>query len=206
VNLPFFFQGVVIGLSIAAPVGPVGILRIRRTLANGRFMGFLTGFGAATADAVYGSIAAFGLTIISMLLINFQNYLRLGGGIFLFFLGLRFFFTKPTNNNGQSGEATYFSAYVSAFFLTITNPLTILSFTGVFAGLCIVTNTDNETINAILMVIGVFVGSTLWWVLLSSASSILKNRLTPKGLLWVNRISGIIILGFGLAAFVSLVL
>ena len=205
-NLPFFFQGVIIGLTIAAPVGPIGILCIRRTLADGRLMGFLTGFGAASADAVYGSIAAFGLTTISLLLINFQDLLRLAGGTFLLFLGLKIFLAKPLNRNIQSGETNYFNAYISAFFLTLTNPLTILSFMGIFAGFGIATNTDSKTIDAILLVIGVFTGSTLWWVLLSSASSILRNRLSTKSLLWINRISGMIIFGFGIVTLVSLVL
>ena len=205
-NLPFFLQGVIIGLSIAAPVGPIGILCIRRTMANGRIMGFLTGFGAATADAVYGAIAAFGLTSISLLLINYQDLLRLIGGIFLIFLGLRTFFAKPSNRSIQTRETNYFNAYISTFFLTLTNPLTILSFMGIFAGLGIAANNESETSDAILLVTGVFIGSTLWWVLLISAAAILRGKLTTKGLMWVNRISGIIICGFGLIALGSLII
>ena len=205
-NLPFFLQGVIIGLSIAAPVGPIGILCIRRTLANGRIMGFLTGFGAATADAVYGAFAAFGLTSISLLLINYQDLLRLVGGIFLIFLGLRTYFGKPSNKSIKTRETNHINAYVSTFFLTLTNPLTILSFMGIFAGLGIATNNESETSDAILLVIGVFIGSILWWVILSSAASILRGKLTTSSMLWVNRISGIIIFGFGLGALGSLII
>lgn len=205
-NLPFFLQGILIGLSIAAPVGPIGILCIRRTLENGRMMGFLTGFGAATADAVYGAIAAFGLTSISLLLINYQDFLRLVGGLFLIFLGSRTFFAKPSSKSIQTRETNHINAYLSTFFLTITNPMTILSFIGIFAGLGIATNNESRTSDAILLVIGVFIGSTIWWVLLSSAAAILRTRLTTGGLLWVNRISGMIIFGFGLIALGSLII
>lgn len=204
-NLPFFLQGVLIGLSIAAPVGPIGILCIRRTMANGGIMGFLTGFGAATADAVYGAIAAFGLTSISLLFINYHDLLRLIGGIFLIFLGSRTFFAKSSNRSIQTREINYFTAYISTFFLTLTNPLTILSFMGIFAGLGIAPNNESETSDAILLVTGVFIGSTLWWVFLINAAAIMRGRLTTKGLLWVNRISGIIICGFGLIALGSLI-
>lgn len=205
-NLPFFVKGIIIGLSIAAPVGPIGILCIRRTLEYGRIMGFLTGFGAATADAVYGAIAAFGLTSISLLFINYQDFLRLVGGLFLIFLGSRAFFAKPSNKSIIARETNHFNAYLSTFFLTLTNPMTILSFIGIFAGLGIATNNESETRNAILLVIGVFIGSTIWWVLLSSAAAILRTRLTTRGLLWVNRISGMIIFGFGLVALGSLII
>lgn len=199
-NLPFFLQGILIGLSIAAPVGPIGVLCIRRTLSYGRVMGFLTGCGAATADAVYGSVAAFGLTSISSLLINYQDILRLVGGTFLIYLGLRTFLAKPSNRETNSGETNYLNAYISTFFLTLTNPLTILTFVGIFAGLGIVTSGGSNYGDATILVVGVFIGSILWWMVLSSLTTLIKGKITTKGLVWVNRISGIIILGFGLVA------
>ena len=204
-NLPFFFQGILIGLSIAAPVGPIGILCIRRTISYGRVMGFLTGSGAATADAIYGAVAAFGLTSISTLLINYQDLLRLIGGIFLICLGLRTYFAKPINRDEYTSETNYLNAYLSTFFLTLTNPLTILSFMGIFAGLGIATSDRGDYSDAILLVVGVFLGSMLWWMVLSSLTILIKGKIATSGLIWVNRISGIIIIGFGLAALGSFI-
>jgi threonine/homoserine/homoserine lactone efflux protein len=168
-------------------------------------MGFLTGFGAATADAVYGSIAAFGLTSISTLLINYQDVLRLVGGVFLIYLGLRAFLAKPRHSQTHSAETNYFNAYLSTFFLTLTNPLTILSFLGIFAGLGIASSDENDFLDATILVTGVFIGSIIWWIILSSATTLIKGKITTKGLAWVNRISGIIIFGFGLVALGSLI-
>jgi threonine/homoserine/homoserine lactone efflux protein len=205
-TLPFLLQGILIGFSIAAPVGPIGILCIRRTLSYGLLMGVLSGFGAATADAIYGSIAAFGLTGISNLLINYQDLLRLIGGIFLVFLGLRIYFSKPATKKYNSIETSNMNAYLSTFFLTLTNPLTILSFMGIFAGLGIATSGNNDIKNAISIVIGVFSGSMLWWLGLSSVTTLIRCKIALQGLIWVNRISGIIIIVFGLIAFGSLII
>ena len=205
-NLPFFLQGLLIGVSIAAPVGPIGVLCIRRTITYGRVMGFLTGGGAATADAFYGAVAAFGLTIISTLLINYQDLLRLVGGIFLIFLGLRTFLAKPNNRETNSSETNYLNAYFSTFFLTLTNPLTILSFMGIFAGLGIATSDRGDDSNAVLLVVGVFIGSMLWWIVLSNLTTLIRGKIATIGMIWVNRISGIIILGFGLVALGSFII
>ena len=204
-NLPFFLKGLFIGFSIAAPVGPIGVLCIQRTLAKGLLIGFLTGFGAATADAVYGSIAAFGLTGISKLLINHQDWLRLGGGIFLVYLGLRTILVIPGNTIINSDRINLLRAYTTTFFLTLTNPLTILAFLGIFSGLGFATNDLESLVNAITLVAGVFIGSTIWWIVLSSITAFIKQKINTLSLIWVNRISGIIILGFGFVAIGSLI-
>lgn len=203
-NLPFFLKGLLIGFSIAAPVGPIGVFCIQRTLTKGLLIGILTGFGAATADAVYGSIAAFGLTGISKLLINHQDLLRLGGGVFLVYLGLRTILVIPRNTIINDNGKNYLNAYTTTFFLTLTNPLTILSFLGIFAGLGIAANEGEGLVGAITLVTGVFIGSIIWWIVLSSITVFMKRKINTLSLIWVNRIAGIIILGFGFVALGSL--
>lgn len=199
-------RGLAIGLAIAAPVGPIGVLCIRRTLAEGRLAGFVTGLGAATADTVYGAIAAFGLTAVSAFLVSQQDWLRLIGGAFLCYLGVRTFVAKPAPpvaSAGDKSSRTLAGDYGTAFLLTITNPLTILSFAAVFAGLGLGSGYD-DLASALLLVTGVFTGSALWWLVLSGAVSLLRGRITAGGLRWVNRVSGVIIALFGLVALASL--
>ena len=201
-----YFRGLVIGLAIAAPVGPIGVLCIRRTLAEGRLAGFVTGLGAATADTVYGAVAAFGLTAVSAFLVSQQDWLRLIGGAFLLYLGIRTFLTRPmpqTAVRDDKSSRTLAGDYASTFLLTITNPLTIISFAAVFAGLGLGSGYDDLG-SALLLVAGVFTGSALWWLLLSGGVSLLRGRITENGLRWVNRVSGVIITVFGVVALASL--
>ena len=198
----FLLRGVAIGFSIAAPVGPIGVLCIRRTLAQGRLCGFASGLGAATADAAYGCIAGFGLTAVSNLLVSQQTWLRLIGGLFLCCLGVRTFFAKLAENGAVAGATSLISAYLSTLVLTLMNPMTILSFAAVFAGLGLGNGTDNYPA-AILLVAGVFAGSALWWLLLSGGVGLFREKLTNDHLRWVNRISAIVIAGFGLLALIS---
>src|SRR5271155_5027941 len=130
----FLFKGIIIGFTIAAPVGPIGVLCIRRSLADGRKIGLATGLGAATADAAYGCVAGFGLTVISSFLVGHRFWLGLLGGLFLCYLGIRTFMSKPSGKAAEVRGSGLFSAYLSTFFLTMTNPMTILSFVAVFAG------------------------------------------------------------------------
>lgn len=205
-------RGVVIGFSIAAPVGPIGVLCIRRTLADGRMSGLFTGLGAATADAVYGAIAALGLTALTDALVGGQGWIRLIGGAFLLYLGVRTFLARPAaRSEGPHGEdlrtgprrAGLLSAFASTFLLTLTNPMTILSFVAVFAALGLGT-THPEPLSAAGLVLGVFVGSALWWLTLSGAVSLFRSRFDERGLRWVNLVSGGIIAAFGLVAIGSL--
>ena len=200
-----FFKGFIIGFSIAAPVGPIGILCIQRTLSGGNFQGLVTGLGAATADAIYGFIAAFGLTFISNFLVAHSIWFRLIGGLFLCYLGIRAFLSKPQNQIPSETNRSTLSSYGTTFFLTLTNPMTILFFAGIFAGLGIVSESIGYT-SAGLMVIGVFIGSGVWWMILSGATSILRHKMNGRKLTWVNKISGLIILAFGVGALISTVL
>ena len=199
-----FFKGLFVGLAIAAPVGPIGVLCIRRTLAYGRGSGLASGLGAATADALYGCVAGFGMTLISQLLIQQQSWFRFGGGVFLLYLGTRTFLARPAAAASVTSRSDLTGDYLSTFFLTLTNPLTILAFAAIFAGLG-VGDTAGGYGSAALMVLGVFLGSGVWWLILSSGVACLRNRFNPRGLCWVNRVSGLVILGFGAAALASLI-
>ncbi len=204
-DISLFLRGLVIGFSIAAPVGPIGVLCIRRTLAESRLVGFLSGVGAASADCVYGAVAAFGLAALSDLLLQQQFLLRLVGSLFLVFLGMRTFFSKPATMSARSvaHPSNLLSAYFSTFLLTITNPMTILSFLAIFAGLGAVSKQDNWS--GFFIVLGVFCGSVTWWFLLSFLAGMFQKYLEGARLAWVNRFSGIIILAFAVSVLYGLV-
>ena len=203
----FLVRGLIIGFFIAAPIGPIGALCIQRTLSKGRIYGLLSGLGAATADGTYGLIAGFGLTFISSFLIGQQLWIRLIGGVFLLYLGLRTILSKPAQREREQATTikgkNLLAAYVSTLFLTLTNPLTILSFAAIFAGIG-AGGANRSYISAAVLVLGVFLGSALWWVILSSGVSILRTKLNTQALRWVNRISGAIIITFGVLALLSL--
>jgi len=196
-NLGLFLRGMLIGFSIAAPVGPIGVLCIRRSLTGGRLIGLVTGLGAATADAFYGSIAGFSLTLISSFLIGQAAWIRLVGGLFLAYLGIKTLLSKPADRPAQAGGMNLVGAYSSTLLLTLTNPMTILSFVAIFAGLGAGLS-GHGYIPAVSVVLGVFTGSSCWWLLLSTGASLLRGRLTSNILLWVNRVSGLIILIFAI--------
>ena len=154
-------RGMLVGAAIAAPVGPIGVLCIRRSLLGGRAAGFASGLGAATADAAYGAIAALGLTSIAAFLAGHQNWLRLGGGAFLLLLGHRSIMQKPVLGAVGDLEIGWWRAYASTLALTITNPMTILSFAAVFAGLGLA-NLQRGYATGAMLVRGLFIGSALW--------------------------------------------
>ena len=201
-----FFKGLLIGFSIAATVGPIGVLCIQRTLERGRLYGFISGLGAATADATYGCIAAFGLTIITQFLVGQQFWIRLIGGLFLLFLGVRTLLRAPAERAAQADSRGFLSAYTSTLFLTLTNPLTILSFIAIFAGVG-VGSTSKSYLSALTTVFGVFLGSALWWLILSVGIGLFRGlfkREHHTWLRWVNRASGAIICTFGILALLTL--
>jgi threonine/homoserine/homoserine lactone efflux protein len=201
-ELVFLIKGIILGFSIAAPVGPIGVLCIRRTLSNGMLNGFLSGLGAATADAIYGCIAAFSVTVITAYLLDNQSYLRVLGGIFLLYLGCRTFQSTPVEKAANAGDNGLLGVYTSAFFLTLTNPMTIMSFAAVFAGLGVGT-TGGDYILAGLLVFGVLLGSMLWWFALSTTVNLLRSKFDQKRLKWVNQLSGLIIVGFGILSLIT---
>lgn len=201
-NPDYFIKGFIIGFSVAAPVGPIGVLTIKRTLSDGRVAGFVTGMGAALADTMYGIIAGFGLTAISAFLLTQAFWMKLIGGLFLVFLGIKSFTSKPASTAAQVNSKGLFNHFTSTFFLTLTNPATILSFLAIFAGLGI-GSTQTDYASSLTLVLGVFIGSACWWLLLSTLVSYFQSAITPSRMIWINRFSGMIILCFGLFALYS---
>jgi threonine/homoserine/homoserine lactone efflux protein len=195
----FFLDGLAIGFSIAAPVGPIGILCIRRSLADGPLGGLASGLGAATADAAYGCVAAFGLTAVSGFLSRQQVALGLVGGAFLCYLGIRTMVRTPPPGRAAPGGAGPLGAYASTLLLTLANPATILSFAAVFAGLGLGGAADFGS--AAKMVAGVFLGSAAWWVILSSCVGLLRSRVNDTWMKAINLLSGAVLVAFGLYAF-----
>jgi threonine/homoserine/homoserine lactone efflux protein len=198
-DFAFFLKGFLIGISIAAPVGPIGLLTIRRTLAFGRIAGFMSGLGAATADAVFGSIAAFGITAISSVLIGAKVYLGVVGGIFLIYLGWQTFVSKPAEQAAESRATSLGVIYFSTFLLVLTNPISILYFTAIISSV----GAAGNLVSAAAMVFGVFLGSVMWWFFLSFIASLLKSRINPTNLKLVNQVSGFVIAAFGAWAVAS---
>lgn len=202
-DVTFLLRGLVIGFSIAAPVGPIGVLCIRRTLAHGRATGLVSGLGAASADAFYGAVAGFGLTAVSGFLIDQQAPLRIIGGLFLCYLAVRTLLTPPAQHAASVSGRGLAGAFASTFFLTLTNPVTILAFGAIFAGLGLAEASGDYLsagLSAGTLVTGVFLGSAAWWVVLSAGVSLLRERFDATWLRWVNTVSGLIVLGFGLLA------
>ena len=203
-DLNLLIRGIILGFSIAAPVGPIGVLCIRRTITSGFPSGLLTGLGAATADAFYGAVAAFGLTFVSGLLTGGQFWLRLLGGLFLLYLGVSIFVSMPPDKLPSPSTRVLAGDFVSTFFLTLANPATIISFAALFAGFGM--GTGSNSTDATLLVVGVFIGSVMWWLLLSVGISVFRSRFSPRGLRLVNMISGSTVMLFGLLALGSLML
>src|SRR5579884_1937024 len=191
----FFIRGFIIGLSIAAVVGPICLLCIHRTLDRGFLYGLVSGLGAATADAIYGSIASF--------LVSQSAWIHLLGGAFLIYLGLKTVLSRPAESAAKAEANNYTGAYASTVLLTLTNPSTILSFAAIFAGLGVGAS-RNDILAAVFAVCGVFLGSSLWWLILSSGINLLRRKFNELWLLWVNRASGGCIIIFGVLALVSL--
>ena len=193
----FLPRGLVLGFTIAAAVGPISLLTIRRTLAHGRVYGLASGLGVALADATYAAIAAFGLTAITSVLVGGRVLLGLVGGAFLVVLAIRTMTSRPNEVAVVAERPGLAAAFGSIFGLTMTNPMTILSFAGLFAGLGLTGTGDAD---AALLVAGVFLGSATWWVVLTSVVAALRSRVTIPVLTWVNRVSGAAILIFGVVA------
>ena len=203
-EMTFFFKGLIVGFVIAAPVGPIGVLCAMRTLMYGRRAGFFSGMGAATADSLYGFIAAFGLTYISDFLVGRQYWLRLVGGVLLCILGARTIIAEPKQQGASPKTSGRFAGmYTSTFFLTLTNPMTIFSFAAVFAGFGLA-GAKGSLVSAGTLILGVFLGSGLWWLFLVAVFTLFKRRFGHHELQWVNRIAGLIIAGSGVLALLSL--
>jgi len=197
-ELMLFLKGIIIGFAMAVPIGPIGIICIRKTLTEGRVRGLIIGLGAATADLLYGSVAAFGLTVISDTLLSHRIWIRLVGGALLLFLGIRTFLARPKDPKFQIQDGGRLRSYFTTVFLTLTNPLTIFAFLAVFAALGL--GNGLSFFAASVLVAGVFAGSFLWFLSLSSGATLFRNKLDVIGLGWVNKIAGILIIISGIIA------
>ncbi|MDP2038853.1 MAG: LysE family transporter [Ignavibacteria bacterium] len=195
-ELTFFLKGIVIGFAMAIPLGPIGVMCIRKTLTDRKIYAVVIGLGAATADMLYGSVAAFGLTMISSTLVTYRIWIRLIGGILLLILGVKIFFSKPKTIDEQNNNKSILRTYLSTVFLTLTNPFTIFAFIAVFNSLGL--GSGLSYFSAATLVIGIFIGSSAWFFLLSSGVTIFKKRLNLSALKWVNRAAGVLVLISGL--------
>ncbi len=201
-----FLKGMAIGFAVAAPVGPIGLLCIRRTLWSGRLAGFTAGLGAALADTVFGFVAAFGLTLVWDFLMSNAKWFALGGGVFLIYVGIAEWRSKATDPklSEPPSAASLVGGCISTFFLTIANPITILSFAAIFTGLGIAGHNVSadvahpDYVAMVQLIGGVFLGSAGWWLLLSGGVDVIRHRLNATTLRLLNRISGTALLLFGL--------
>lgn len=202
--LGFLLKGMLVGVVIALPVGPVGVLCIRRTLLHGRLAGFLSGLGAATADAAFGVIAGFGLTFAADLLLDYQDWLRLAGAGFLLYVGISAFVADPlARSQAPCDPESLLGDYLSTFVLTIANPVTILSFLAIFAALGL-SGAETTLGHAALLIFGVWLGSLLWWTGLALGGGRLRLSFDREHLVWINRGSGGILVLSGVALLGSL--
>jgi threonine/homoserine/homoserine lactone efflux protein len=192
-------RGLIAGLIIAAPVGPVNVLCISRTLSKGRSSGLLSGLGAAAADTFYGCIAGFSITFVIQFLIREEFWIRLIGGILLVAIGISYYVKRPEVLSKNAREETNHSDFVSTFLLTLTNPTTVLSFLAVLTGLGMSQGRVHWL--TLFLVLGIGCGSMLWWIILVSIVNRLRDRFNDRTMVWMNRIAGIAIGGFGIASF-----
>ena len=195
-------KGLAVGFSIAAPVGPIGLLCIRRTIIGGWRLGLATGMGAATADMVYGIVAAAGLTAVTELLVGARQPLQFAGGAALIWLGLAVLRAETPKDRAGATSTGLAAAYATTFLLTLANPATILSFAAVMAGLGAMSASGQTG----ALVAGVFLGSALWWLGLSTAVSLVRHKLPEAVLVWINRASGAAIMIFGILALTAAML
>ncbi|AOK07693.1 LysE family translocator [Burkholderia sp. AU28942] len=196
-----FIKSVVIGLSIALPVGPIGMLCIQRSLSRGFQAGFATGIGAACADAIYGLLGALGVAGIVTAFPMLTVVLKIGGGAFLVWLAAGIARQAPAAAAARRDVArtTVLRDFFTTFGLTLSNPMTILSFVGIFAALGPLAGPQHGTIGptVALMVAGVFVGSATWWLCLSSATAALRMKMSLAFMHGLSRASAVVIAGFG---------
>lgn len=200
-------QGMIVGILVTAPLGPIGVLCIQRTLNKGRVAGYASGLGAALADTFYAIVAGFGITIISNFLIDQQVYIRFFGGLLLVILGVKMFFADIVKQirSQKERKPSVIGDFVSVFLLTASNPVTIIAFGVFFAGLGFVVEESSVT-KIFLLVLGVLLGCLLWWFSLVSLINAFRNKFRLKRLFWINKIFGITTTLFGAFVMLSLLM
>jgi len=194
-NVELATRGVATGLIIAAPVGPVNVLCMQRTLEKGWKSGLVSGLGAAAADTIYGSIAAFSITLVIDFLLHEQFWIRVVGGLLLILIGVLYYFRKPQSLKEKKRDEASNSDFVSTFLLTATNPTTVLSFIAVLATLGM---KEQRAVSATALLIGgIFTGSMMWWIILTVTVTSLRRKIGERAMVWMNRVAGFAIGGFG---------
>jgi threonine/homoserine/homoserine lactone efflux protein len=196
-EIDLVWRGLIAGLIIAAPVGPVNVFCVRQTLAKGWRSGLLSGLGAATADTLYGAVAAFSITVIIQILIREQFVIRLFGGMLLLIIGITYFFKRRVPFAVPGNSAAVHSGFIPAFLLDLTNPTAVLSYLAVLAALGL--GHPMQWWSTLLVVCGIFCGSMGWWIVLSAAVNRLRGRFTPVIVIYMNWVAGLAIGFFGVA-------
>jgi threonine/homoserine/homoserine lactone efflux protein len=196
VDLQLPIRGLAAGLIIAAPVGPVNVLCIQRSLQKGWKAGVLSGVGAALADTLYGGVAGFGITLVIGFLIREEFWFRLIGGIVLIAIGIIYYFRPAKKLSDGKDDSSTHSDIVSTFLLAATNPTTVLSFLVVLATLGL--GAQRPLWQTSLLVSGIFCGSMTWWIILASGANMMRGKMTDNSMVWLNRVGGIAIGLFGL--------
>ncbi|MDA3780086.1 MAG: LysE family transporter [Bacteroidales bacterium] len=206
-ELVFLFKGLVVGFVASIPLGPVGVLSIQRTINKGLSSGVISGMGAAFVDTIYAIIAILGISYIINFIEQQQLYIELIGGSVLIFLGFRIFRTNPIKQlrRHRKNKSSYIEDFFSIVFLTLSNPLAVFLFIAAFAGLGMAGTNEDQT-SSILIIIGVFFGAVLWWLVLSSLVELFRAKFRLKQLWWINKIAGLAILAFGIIIFFSAIL
>lgn len=200
-TLLFFLKGVAAGFVVAAPVGPVAVMCVRRTLVRGVISGYATGLGAALADTIYGVIAAYGISFLAAMLFENEFWFRLVGGLLLLVLAAKTFFSGPADMRAPSSNGLA-SDFLSALVVTGTNPITVVAFGVVFTTIGVATAGERYSW-AEALIAGVFVGSALWWGVLTGIAALFRSTLNGSGLRWINRISAGVILLCGVLILIS---
>lgn len=192
-----FIEGVIIGLTLAVPVGPISLLCIRKAISNGRLHGIISGIGVATADTFYAAVVVLGLTMVSGFILAQQVFFRAFAGLVFILLGIRIFLTVPEGVSGNGGQESYTRDYLSMLAITLANPMTLIFLIVVLPGFGIVLGVESLFTSA-EFVLGIFSGSVAWWILLCGAVGSVRSRFSTGNLLWINRISGVCIVCFGI--------
>lgn len=195
-DLELPIRGLAVGLIIAAPIGPVNVLCIQRTIEKGWKSGILSGLGAALVDTGYGAIAGFSISLVIQFLIREELWIRLIGGVLLMGIGVAYYCKPPRSLKAVKDDSSANSDFASTVLLTATNPTTVLSFLAVLATLGL--GRQRPIWQTSLLVAGIFCGSMMWWTILVGGVSLLRDKITDRTMRWMNRIAGIAIGGFGL--------
>lgn len=204
--MQYIIKGIFIGLMVSVPLGPMGVLIIQKTLHKGKLAGLVSGIGAASADTFYAIVAAFGFGFIVNFIETQEFWLQLVGSLVLVLVGLNIYFANPIKQYKTQRESKvgFFSDFVSLFFLTASNPIVVFVFIAAFAGTSIFGGSEPTVFSESMVIIGVFLGASLWWYTLSTIINIFRKKFRLRSLFVINRVSGIVISILGLLMFIAL--